>query len=128
MTPAGDECRFSPEGWDSNCKVRVAQLAASQFGRVRFDQLRGCGVGKTTLGRWCADGYLHKVLPRVYAVGHPGPSTEADLAAAVLYAGPAAMLSHGTAVWWLELLRHPPKELHISTPRTVKSIDNVVVQ
>ena len=122
-----DECRFSPEGWDSNCKVRVAELAAAQFGRVRFDQLRGSGAGKTTIGRWCAEGYLHKVLPREYAVGHAGSSTEADLAAAVLYAGPGAMLSHGTAIWWLELLRYPPDEIHVSTPRSVKAVDNLVV-
>ena len=123
----GDEWRFSRGDRDSNAKVRVAELAAVQFGRVRFGQLRGLGVSKHAIGRWRAAGYLHKVLPGVYAVGHPGASTEADLAAAVLYAGPQAMLSHGTAIWWLGLLRYPPGEIHVSTPRRVNSITDIVV-
>jgi very-short-patch-repair endonuclease len=105
----------------------VAELAAVQFGRVRYDQLRTLGASEGTVGRWRADGYLHKVLPRVYAVGHAGASAEADLAAAVLYAGPNAMLSHGTAIWWLELLKYPPDEIHVSTPRSVKSVNDVIV-
>ncbi len=63
----------------------------------------------------------------MYAVGHPGTSTEADLAAAVLYAGPKATLSHGTAIWWLDLLRYPPAQIHVSTPRSVQSVENLVV-
>jgi very-short-patch-repair endonuclease len=122
-----DECGFTRAEHESNCKVRVAQLAAAQFGRVRYDQLSALGVTKDAIAHWGSVGYLHKVLPRVYAVGHPGESTEADLAAAVLYAGPEAMLSHGTAIWWLELLRYPPDEIHVSTPRCVKSTDGVVV-
>jgi very-short-patch-repair endonuclease/predicted transcriptional regulator of viral defense system len=114
-------------GCPSNPKVRVAELAATQFGRVRRDQVRALGVSDRTIGRWRADGYLHRLLPRVYAVGHAGRAPEADLAAAVLYAGPNAMLSHGTAVWWLDLLRYPPDEIHVSTPREIKSIDGVVV-
>jgi Protein of unknown function (DUF559) len=85
------------------------------------------GVGRATINRWCGSGYLHAVLPRVFAVGHAAPSVEADLAAAVLYAGPGAMLSHGTALWWLELLKYPPRQIIVSTPRRVQSVDNIVV-
>jgi very-short-patch-repair endonuclease len=128
MPPAADdEWRFRGEGCPSNAKVRVAELAARQFGRVRYDQVHALGVSKRMIGRWRADGYLHPVLPRVDAVGHPGSSTEAELAAAVLYAGPDAMLSHGTAIWWLDLLRYPPDEIHVSTPRRVTSAGNVIV-
>jgi hypothetical protein len=35
---------------------------------------------------------------RDWNVGHRAPSVEADLWAAVLYAGPGAMLSHATAL------------------------------
>jgi len=42
--------------------------------------------------------YLHPELLRVYAVGHRAPSVEADVTAAVLYAGPGAMLSHAAAL------------------------------
>jgi hypothetical protein len=123
-----DECRFTSDVRKSDCRVRVAAIAARQFGRIRYDQIRGTGAGVATISRWRDAGYLHPVLPRVYAVGHPGTSPEADLAAAVLYAGPDAALSHGTAVWWLGLLRYPPgDEIHVSTPRSVRSLDGIAV-
>ena len=84
-------------------------------------------VGDGTIGRWRDDAYLFWELPGVYAVGHPGRSIESDLAAALLYAGPGAMLSHGTAVWWLELLKYPPRQIHVSSPRRVMDRDNIVV-
>ena len=80
-----------------------------------------------TIGRWRDEAYLFWELPGVYAVGHPGRSTESDLAAALLYAGPGAMLSHGTAVWWLELLKYAPREIHVSSPRRVMDHGNIVV-
>jgi very-short-patch-repair endonuclease len=128
LTPSEDgECGFSSERWNANRKWRVANLAGPQFGRVRVDQLRPLGVGRTQIHRWRADGYLHPELPRVYAVGHPGRSTESDLSAAVLYAGPGAMLSHATAAWWLGLLKYPPKEINVSTPRDIRTLGNVCV-
>jgi len=36
------------------------------------------------------------------------------------------MLSHGTAIWWLDLLKYPPLEIHVSTPRRVRDLDNIV--
>jgi very-short-patch-repair endonuclease len=127
-TPSGDESQFTAEGWRSNAKVRVAAIAARQRGRLRWDQLRAAGVSETTIRRWRDDGYLHRELPRVYAVGHPGRTPESDLAAALLYAGPGAALSHGTAIWWLGLLSYPPREtIHVSTPRRVKSRSAIAV-
>jgi hypothetical protein len=120
-----------PEGWrirtdsrNRNAKARVAALAGRQFGRVRGDQL---GVGRTTIARWVADGYLHREFPGVYAVGHAASTTESKLAAAVLYAGHGAMLSHGTAAWWWGLLNHPPPLIHVSTPTRRKSRDRIRV-
>ncbi len=124
---AGDEWQFTGNRCRSIAKVHVAELAAAQFGRVRYGQVRAQGVSDRTIRRWRADGYLHPVLPGIDAVGHARSSPEADLAAAVLYAGPEAMLSHGTAIWWLELLRYAPDEIHVSTPRRVKSTGNVIV-
>jgi very-short-patch-repair endonuclease len=105
----------------------VAQRAAKQFGRIRVDQLRLLSVSRTRIQRWRDSGYLHSELPRVYAVGHPGRSTESDLAAAVLYAGPGAMLSHATAAWWLGLLKYPPKKIIVSTPRRISDRGKIVV-
>lgn len=66
-------------------------------------------------------------FPRVYAVGHAARTTESDLAAAVLYAGHGAMLSHGTAAWRWGLINHPPPGIHISTPKRRKSLPGIRV-
>ena len=55
------------------------------------------------------------------------PSREADLWAAILYAGPGAMLSHGTAAHWRGLIDYPPPTIEVSTPRKTKSISGVKV-
>lgn len=125
--PQPGEWRFSHKRRDANAKRPVGALAAKQFGRVRVDQLRQLGVHRMRIKRWQDESYLHAELPRVYAVGHPGRSMESDLAAAVLYAGPGAMLSHATAVWWLGLLKYPPKQIFVSTPRRISDRDNIVV-
>jgi predicted transcriptional regulator of viral defense system len=124
-----------PSGeWRSRDTVRhaiakrlVADLAGQQFGRVRVDQLKLLGVNRKQIQRWHNSGYLHPELARVYAVGHKGQSTESDLATAALYAGPGAMLSHATAAWWLGLLKYPPKQIHVSTPRRISDRGNIVI-
>jgi hypothetical protein len=85
------------------------------------------GVDDVTAVRWGAAGYLTQVHPRVYAVGHRAPSVEADLWAAVLYAGPGAMLSHATALWWHSLIEHPPFPIQVSTPRRCRSLEGIKV-
>ncbi|MDQ6606709.1 MAG: DUF559 domain-containing protein [Actinomycetota bacterium] len=119
--------RFRPTPRDENAKVRVGRLGDRQFGRVTLDQLRQLGVSTSTVSRWCQNGYLRWVHPAVYAVGHAAPSVEADLVAALLYAGPGAMLSHTTAAWWLGLIDHPPVAIDLSTPRRCKSVPGVRV-
>lgn len=127
MLGPGDEWRFSPAGRDSGAKVRLAALATRQFGRVRWDQIRAAGVGKTTIGRWVAEGYLQPRLPRVYAVGHTAPSHEAAHCEALLYAGPGAMLGHASGLWWWQVLDRPAYPIQISTPRRVSSRRGVEV-
>ncbi len=127
--PGGDECRFSSDSPNQIAKVRVAAVAARQFGRIRWNQLRALGAAKATISAWVAAAYLHPTpLPGVYAVGHLATSVEATLAEALLYAGPGAALSHGTAVWWLGLLKRPTSDCAtVSTPRRVTSIGAVIV-
>lgn len=84
-------------------------------------------MADSTVSMWLSQGYLHRVLPGVYGVGHTAPSIEADLAAAVLYAGPGAALSHLTAAWWRGLLGARPSVIHISTPRRCNSQPRIVV-
>ena len=46
---------------------------------------------------------------------------EADLTSAILYAGPGAMLSHASALWWHELMVARPTLIQVSTPRKCAS-------
>lgn len=108
-------------------KDPVGRLASRQFGRIAWRQLRELGVAKTMIALWIQGGYLHRKLPGVYAVGHDAPNIEADLAAALLYAGPGAMLSHGTAAWWYGLIERPPRSIHVSTPRKRRSLRGITV-
>jgi Protein of unknown function (DUF559)/Transcriptional regulator, AbiEi antitoxin len=106
---------------------RVAELASHQRGRVSRIQLEAIGVSSTQIARWVSAGILLRVLPGVYAVGHLAASFEADLTAAVLYAGPDAEVSHDTATWWLQLSERRPSIIDVTTPRRCKSLDGIRV-
>ena len=90
-------------------------------------QLERLGVGKAVVSAWARDGYLIPVHGGVYAVGHRPRTIEGRLAAALLYAGEGAMLSHATALWWLGLLAARPATIHVSTPRRRSSLSGVRV-
>jgi Protein of unknown function (DUF559) len=112
---------------DISAKVLVAGLADRQSGRVSAAQLAALGIDRRVVSRWVDGSYLHQVLPRVYAVGHQAPSVDADLTAAVLYAGPGAMLSHATALWRHGLIDRQPWPIEVSTPRRCRSLHGVKV-
>jgi Protein of unknown function (DUF559) len=110
-----------------NISAKVQRVAERQAGRVSAAQFAALGVDRCGVTRWTDKGYLHVVHPRVYAVGHRAASLQADLWAAVLYAGPGAMLSHATALWWHGLIDHPPWPLQVTTPRRCRSLEGVRV-
>ncbi|MFZ0385717.1 MAG: DUF559 domain-containing protein [Solirubrobacteraceae bacterium] len=116
-----------PEGSVKTAKLRVARAAGRRQGRITTAQLLRLGVGRTTISDWTSAGYLHARLPRVYAVGSPARTVESDLWEAVLYAGPGAMLSHGTAAWWRGLIDFPVRPMHVSTPRRKRSLPGITV-
>ena len=116
----------SPIG-SKNAKVRLGAVAGRQWGRVTAAQILALGASRKTIAGWKRQGYIHRVHPRVYAVGHRAPSYEADLAAALLYAGPGAALSHQTAAHWLGLLDDRPDAIHVRTPRRCRSRRGLVV-
>jgi hypothetical protein len=93
---------------------------------VKWTQLRAI-TDEHTIHRWIKQGYLHPRLPTVYAVGHTAPSEPADLAEALLYAGPGAALSHATAAHWLGLIDRRPRKIHVSTPRRCQSQPGITV-
>jgi hypothetical protein len=116
-----ERCGFTSHSPKQIRRLRIAELASRQFGRITWAQLRQLGLAEATVHLWVGSGYLIPTLPRVYAVGHLARSQESDLMEAVLFAGPGAALSHGTAAWWRGLLRWPVKPIHVSTPRDIKS-------
>lgn len=108
-------------------KERLAAAAERQHGRVSRAQLEALGYGNGTVAGWIENGYLRRVLPKVYAVGHAAPSHEAGLAAAVLYAGPGAVLSHVSAAHHRGLIKYSPDQIHVSTPLQVRSLPGFVI-
>lgn len=110
-----------------SAKEGVASVAGGQFGRISWAQLRSLNITQSTIQRWLNTGYLSRLLPGVYAVGHTARTTEAELMAAVLYAGPGAMLSHATAAWWVGLADSRPYMIDVSTPRRCRSLPGIRV-
>jgi very-short-patch-repair endonuclease len=77
--------------------VRAAEIAARQNGRATTEQLRGCGISKSSIEKGVAAGRLHRLHENVFAIGHVAPSREGDWHAAVLACGENAVLSHRCA-------------------------------
>lgn len=99
--------------WD---KGAIAAVAARQHGVITTAQLLRLGVSRTTIGRLVAAGWLHRVHRGVYAVGHPGLSTEGTWMAAVLACGDGAVLSHwdGASLW--KMLEPRAGWVHVTVP------------
>jgi hypothetical protein len=102
-------------------------LAERQWGVIGDWQLAQCGLSSSAISRWVASGRLHRIYPRVYAVGHTALCTEGKLLAAVLYAGPGAALSHSSAAHWWRLLSWVPDVIHVTSPRQRRSLAGVRV-
>lgn len=120
--PHHERSTFTPHNEGYTSKVGVARLAAKQGQCVTWAQLRTRGVAESTIKRWTASGYLVRILPGVYSIGGPaGNDPRCRLSALVLFAGPHASLSHGTAAHWRGWLRYPVATTHVSTPRRIRS-------
>jgi len=81
----------------------IAAVAARQFGVVARAQLIAIGLGEDALDHRVRRGSLHRVHQGVFAVGHRVLPREGVWLAAVLAAGPGAVLSHrsAAALWGL---------------------------
>jgi Protein of unknown function (DUF559) len=119
--------RNGSEGSNQNAKLRVGRIAARQQARITTAQLRAIGAAKATIADWKRAGYLYSRLPGVYAVGSAARTVESDLWEAILYAGPGAMLSHGTAAWRRGLIDFPVYPSHVSTPRRKRALPGIAV-
>ena len=104
----------------------VAALAARQHGIVRLDQLYAAGLDKDAIARRVAAGWLHRVYPRVYAVGHLALTPRSHELAAVYAYLPGALLSHRSAAALRGLLRYAPR-IEVTSPRVGRARDGLVL-
>jgi hypothetical protein len=74
-----------------------------RHGVVAARQLNRLGLSSSTIARWVADGRLVRLHRGVHAVGHAALTPDGHRMAAVLAAGPEAVLSHRSAaeMWGL---------------------------
>jgi predicted transcriptional regulator of viral defense system len=79
--------------WDR----RIARLATKQHGVVARRQLEAIGLARGAVAHRVSAGRLHRVHQGVYAVGHTVLTVNGRRMAAVLAAGPGAVLSHASA-------------------------------
>lgn len=96
---------------------RLAALAGRQHGLVTSRQLTALGVTYAAACKRARAGRLHRIHLGVYAVGHPGLTFEARCLAAVMAAGPCAVLSHRAAAALWQLCRPPAPPFDVITQR-----------
>src|SRR5689334_22009671 len=107
--------------------LQAAAVASAQWGVISLEQLRDCGVAKSVANRWRWEGRMHTIHRGVYALGHSSVPIEGRLVAALLHAGPEAVLSHRAAAWWWGLVDHEPTVIDVRAPGRRGSLDGVRV-
>lgn len=99
----------------------ISSLAGDQHGVVGRRQLLDLGVGRHAIDHRITRGRLHRLHRGVYAVGHRALRREAVWLAAVLAAGPDAVLSHrdAAALWGIRPSNR--NRVDVTMPRHVRS-------
>ena len=97
----------------------IAQLAGAQHGVVARRQLGALGVGRGAIDRRVQRGRLHVVHRGVYAVGHRALTRHGRWMAAVLAAGPGAVLSHHSAAALWGIRPTSRIRIDVTVPRTL---------
>ena len=94
------------------------ELAARQSGVLAARQLTRAGVTKSAINSKLRIGRWRRMHRGVYATFSGEPTRLAQLWAAVLCAGPGAMLSHQTAAELARLADRPSDLIHVTVPIT----------
>jgi hypothetical protein len=102
----------------------LARTLAAQHQVITRQQALGCGVPRSTVNLWCgSDGKWQKLLPGVYLTVTGTPTSEQRLVAAVLYAGPRAVIT-GPSALRLHRLRSPGSDvIDVLVPAAVRRHD-----
>jgi hypothetical protein len=96
--------------------LAIAALAERQGGVVGYGQLTRLGLSRPGIGRRVGSGQLHIVHRGVYAVGHRVLGRDGRWWAALLAAGPYAVLSHTSAAAAWDLVRSDGGTVHVTVP------------
>jgi very-short-patch-repair endonuclease len=104
-------------------------LLDGQRGLITADQAGTGGLSRQQVDWRVASGRWQRVHPRVYAAQSGELTTEQREFAALLYAGPGAVLSHNTAARRDGLRGHETTVVHVTVPaeRRVRSVPGVHV-
>jgi predicted transcriptional regulator of viral defense system len=107
----------------------LRELAQFQQGILTSDQARQGGLTKDVMRSRVRQGRWQRVHAGVYAVFSGEPGRAAVLWAAVLRAGPGAMLSYHTAAELAALTDTPSTPIHVTIPdsRRIVSIPGFVI-
>jgi predicted transcriptional regulator of viral defense system len=92
------------------------ELLARQRGVITRRQALATGLPATTLETWVQRGCWTRLDRGIYAAFSGPPPREALLWAALLRAGPGAVLSHETAAGLHGLVHQPGPAIHITVP------------
>ena len=119
--------RSSSNSRNSIATARIGAVAARQWGVLSLPQLTRLGYGRAAIHRLVTRGYLVRLFPGVYAVGHAPLRIEGRLLAALFHSGSGSALSHTTAAWWWRLIDAIPTVIHISTPNRPNGADDLKI-
>lgn len=114
---------------DSKIPPSLRRIIAEQAGVVSRQQLLRAGVSRTTIDSRVKRGLWQQFHPGVYRTLTGTVPWEAHLWAALLYAGPGALLSHETAAEVLGLTdrRCPVIQLTVPAPRRVRPREGMTI-
>ena len=121
------ERRSRSSGRGSDPDRAMAELAGRQHGVVARSQLMELGMGRRAIDERLRRGRLHLLHRGVYAAGHRVLSREGRWMAAVLAAGPEAVLSHRSAGVLWGLTPAWRGEIEVTTPRRVRARRGICV-
>ncbi len=95
---------------------QLHEIVSRQCGVVSRRQVLSTGLGRGIIASRVTRGSWRQIHQGVYAAFSGEPSREATLWAAVLYAGPGAVLSHQTAAELVGLADAPSSLIHVTIP------------
>lgn len=118
MADVGRKAReYEAEDSERRPNQAISRLAGGQHGMVAVRQLAELGLGPSGARARAAEGKFHRIHRGVYAVGHPTPTREGWMMAAVLACGLRAVLSHRSAAALLGLRQTTRASVDVTIPR-----------